>query len=146
MKKIFQTTHGEQGNCFAACMASLFEEDLEKWECTANHREDWREQTQRLLQEKGLQHNEISLTQEDGQIFNGKYLYYKNVSLKNGNLYLLGVTSKNNLPHVVIGRFNQEITNENKNLSFIIEHDPLGISNEEIIQISSIILFSKSFQ
>ncbi len=137
MKKIFQTTFGTQGNCFSACCASLFEESLEKWECTANWREDWREQLAKLLAEKGLQHIEINLC--GGAYSDGTPLPTLGACLNDGQLYMLGVTSRNHLPHVVIGRYLKNETGES--LMFEIVHDPLGDHEERPITVSSLILF-----
>ncbi len=139
MKKVYQTTFGKQGNCWPACLASIFEETIEEWECCACHREDWREQTAKKLEEKGLQHNEVSVSAQDKD---GAPLQVKGISLNDKHLYLIGVTSKNSLPHVVIGEYDEAGSLESKHLKFNVVHDPLGDDNaSNIISCECVVIF-----
>lgn len=126
-------------------MASLFEESLEKWECTANHREDWRENLSRLLFEKGLESVEVSLY-GDEEINGDRSMSVKCITLHDGGLYLLGVMSSNALPHVVIGRYSQQMTRDTGFLKFTVEHDPLGIAHTEPVTVQSVVLFNHSIR
>lgn len=143
MTPVYQTTFGKQGNCFAACLASLFDDPIEKWEATANWRDDWREQTNKLLYERhGLEHIEVNCS----HINELEKLPSIGVCLNHNNIYMLGVISKNNLPHVVLGKYDKNISDETKHLTFYIVHDPLGPHEENPIDIQCVILFSKCFK
>lgn len=148
MTKVYQTTFGKEGNCFSACLASIFEESIEKWEPTANHYPDWIEQTNRLLEEKGLEMNEVSCSlDEEIKEISINPMTVKNIGVKDGHLYLLGVRStKLHLPHVIIGRFNKQLTDECGRLQFNIEHDPLGDSELHVTEVQAVLLLSRIFK
>lgn len=138
MTPVYQTTFGDKGNCFSAACASLFDDPIEDWECVANWRPDWREQLQAKLSLKGLHHIEVNMADESD-------LPVRGVALCDGQHYLLGVISKNELNHVVIGRYSHEAS-KNGLVMFSIAHDPLGpCVDNTIVSIQAMILFVKSF-
>lgn len=134
MKKVYQTTFGNKGNCYSACCASLFEEPIEEWDCVANWRENWRENLHRKLEEKGLFDLEVTF---DSSL--------KSLTLLKDNYYILGVISCNDLPHVVIGTYKGQ--NPEGYMMFNILHDPLGDDKLEAgyKKIDSVIVFYRKF-
>lgn len=146
MIPVYQTTHGEKGNCFAACMASLFEERLEQWEPTANHYPDWRAQLDKRMAERGMECVEVSLRAvAEPERCMGE-LTALCLCLRDKGLYMLGVVSTNQYNHVVIGAFDHALTMEKGKLQFHIVHDPLGKEpGAHVTEVSCVLLFSRRF-
>lgn len=108
MKKVFQTKHGLEGNCFSAVMASLYEEPIEEWECVNNANPSWR---QALYEKTGMDVVEVHLNEQTM------------MSIQNHQYYILGCVSQNKLPHVIIGKLASEVGGP---MQFEIVHDPIG--------------------
>lgn len=63
MKPVFQTQFGEDGNCLAACIASLLEIPIERVPLIANKKHgDWNATLQSILYGMGFYYMEIDLT------------------------------------------------------------------------------------
>ncbi len=133
MIPVFQTTFKEKGNCLPAVLASLFHDSIEEWDECAAWRDDWQEKLSAKLAVKELCYTEIYLADDA----------VRAMSLVPQTLYILGVTSRNGLPHVVIGRYAPEPNVAN--LVFKIVHDPLGPGPWKYQKIDSIILLYRPF-
>lgn len=105
MKPVFQTRFGKEGNCWPACLASLFEVPLEEVDHLACQHDEWRERTDAWLASRGLFYVEIPWT-EGGN--------FPTTCLPDGATVIAGCWTQRGFPHVVIARVQ------------VIEHDARG--------------------
>lgn len=94
MNRVFQTRFGKEGNCFAACLASLFEVPLEQVDQCACNNPTWAAETDAFLARYGLYMTEVK-AEPTGELGNIN-------PPPDGSLCMYSV--KGSLPHVVIGR------------------------------------------
>ncbi|MDB6027532.1 MAG: hypothetical protein JWM68_3755 [Verrucomicrobiales bacterium] len=114
MKPVFQTRKGSDGNCLAACLASILELPLEKVDFTANG--EWLAKTQEILKPFGFfylgvaidKHITLMAMPENYCVFVGDTIRTKDTGLL----------------HCVVGRLVME--DKNTMLRFVTAHDPLG--------------------
>lgn len=98
MIPVFQTRKGTEGNCWAACLASVFEVSIETVDQCAGNRADWREQTDRWLAERGFYYLELNFIDSDS----GQKMPC--TSPPDGAVVICGCTTERGLKHAVIGQ------------------------------------------
>lgn len=141
MKPVYQTRFGAEGNCWPACLASLFEVPLEEVDQCACQHEDWRAQTDAWLASKGLFYVEVPWVQE------GTGLPFPITCPPDGSLVIVGCWSNRNLPHVCICKVNVVKRNEKgQGIAFGVElvHDPHP-EGGAFSQVDGIMIFGKLF-
>jgi len=133
MNQINQTRTGKDGNCWSACLASIFEVPIEEVEpCACNH-EDWWEQTRAFLRRYDLWNLEIKAVRDtDGSLKEWPF-----VAPPDGSICVLKGQSINGLPHVVVAETRISPTSH---LEFVCLHDPLGIG-ESVLTTAEVAIF-----
>lgn len=126
MKPVFQTRFGKEGNCWAACLASLFEVPLEEVDhCSGNH-EDWLQNTTKWLAARGWYYLELTFPR-DGQI--------KCTAPPDGQLLICGCVTERGLNHAVIGEIHITDRHDDgqvKSYDVYVAHDPIPGGSKEI--------------
>ncbi|MFA5790752.1 MAG: hypothetical protein WC976_06800 [Caldisericia bacterium] len=118
MKKVFQTIHGESGNCLAACLCSILELDIKDVPNFCEKGNGWFQDCNNFLRKFNLgllaiDHNVISRTQSDydyhyivqGKSPRGFYhavVYHKNKMVHDPHPSGLGLTDFNDV--IVLAR------------------------------------------
>lgn len=113
MTPIYQTRSGETGNCYPACLASIFHERIEDWDDCSSHFDDWEERLDAKLAARGFAQVEIIFSDDlemRGLAVGGHYILCTNREEEDGGYC-----------HVVIGQFMEQ---GNGYMSFIVVHDP----------------------
>lgn len=140
MIPVFQTRFEEEGNCWAACWASLLECSLEEIEYISGVNDDWFEQTNELLAERGLYFVEYKFIPPGF-----------NLSLiPQGELLIGGTISHTGNDHAVIVRVDHHPIpiDDMIQMNFFVVHDPLGRHRPAHFEykLESLILPIKSYQ
>lgn len=140
MKPVHQTRFGKEGNCWPACIASLFEVPLEEVDHLACQHPDWLERTDEWLKARGLYYVEVPWIQEDGS-----GAPFPITCPPEGTLVIAGCWTKRKLPHVVIARV--EILKRNEHghatafgLNLVHDPHPTGGGFEKV---DGIMIFAK---
>ncbi len=135
MKPIRQTRlSGKDGNCWPACVASIFEVSLEEVDHLSNHHPDWWERSQLWLEQRGFCFVEISRRADGG---------WPVTEISERSLVILSGVSQRGVRHVCICRPRREkMPNGDPAVSFELVHDPAG-GSVIVDKIDAIILFVK---
>jgi hypothetical protein len=106
---------GKDGNCWPACLASIFNTTLEEVDECSNQYPDWHEKTDEFLATMGLTCFQIQPDQ---------YGNYPFTATPDGTICCVGYKSEKGVPHVVVGK--TRVVNEAGAdiLCFEIIHDP----------------------
>lgn len=117
MKPVYQTKYGEgEGNCFQACLASIFELELEDVPdfCNVYPTKDntWFNEYTKWLNGKGYSVLTFSLLENSSISLNGPQL--------RGCILLVSGKNKNKVQHCTIYRDGECIHNPNKNCTGIV--------------------------
>jgi len=97
MKKVYQTKFGSEGNCFAACIASLVETDIEKLPFLSDYEDRWDDYLEAT--------NELLRTKFEVIILYGMWEGwedYLNKNFKDSFYIVSGDSNKQGLEHAVI--------------------------------------------
>lgn len=143
MKPVFQTRKGSDGDCWPACLATIFEVPLEEVaQCAANF-PDWAEQTEAWLAKLGLFQNEIEATSD--AMGRNRFPF---IAPPEGTVCV--VTGKRwgaSISHAVVAKVRHEAVEESGcvNLRFEIVHDPLGEPKPFSVT-EKVIFFAKTFK
>ena len=97
MKKVFQTKFGSEGNCFAACIASLVETDIENLPFLSNYKDNWDKYLD-ATNEYLRTNFEIILLYNDYE----DWADYINDNFKNSFYIVSGDSNKDGLEHAVL--------------------------------------------
>lgn len=112
MKKLYQTKYGEEGNCFAACVASLFEIGIDEVPFLGKD-EEWEDYELRLnsfLSKFQLKITTFHLTSSDCQEFIQDFF---------ADTYIItGYSTSINLEHAVITLNGEVVHNPNDKNDF----------------------------
>lgn len=143
MKKVFQTRIGTNGDCWPACLASIFEVPLaEVAQCAANF-PDWSEQTDAWLGKRGLFQNEIKVQQNaDGS------LTFPFIAPPEGTLcVVIGKFRDSSISHAVVCRVGHVPVEQADCVGLQLEviHDPLGKPRPFAVT-ENVIFFAKTFK
>ncbi len=93
MKPVFQTRLGRgTGNCFSACLASIFEVPLEEVDHCSCENPNWLQNTEAWLAKRGLFYVEITIAGLTCTEF------------PTGSLVMLGGLTKTGVEHVVVAK------------------------------------------
>ena len=140
MTPVYQTRFGKDGNCWAACLATIFDltlDDVDKCSCNNSN---WWEETDKFLSERGLYSIEIESYINE----KGNRVYPMVWPLKPTICCLLGprqVNNKiNNIDHIVVAK---TYADKDGYPVFDLIHDPLGDKSTPLDHIKFIILFGK---
>lgn len=123
MKPVLQTTFGKSGNCWPACLATIFEVPIEEVDRCACHHADTNEQTEAWLAKRGLFPLEIEVFQKNGQCV------FPIASPPDGMICVVtGKRADKSLSHAVVCRVRhgKEISEKLREITFEVLHDPLG--------------------
>jgi hypothetical protein len=116
MKKIYQTRYGTEGNCWAACIATVFGVELsEVDQCACNHA-DWAAQTTQWLRSRGFDYIEVN-RRADGT--------WPMTKPADGTVCLLGVKTSRGTAHVIVAEIYGSKIGEQEAIGFYLIHDPL---------------------
>lgn len=143
MKPVFQTRTGTNGDCWAACLASIFEVSLEEVAQCAANLPDWAEQTELWLGKRGLFQNEIQVEQD--AMGRNKFPF---IAPPVGTLcVVVGRRWGASISHAVVCRALHIPADEPNcvGLQFEIIHDPLGAPKPFSVT-EKIIFFGKTFK
>jgi hypothetical protein len=129
MTPVMQTSTGDQGNCWAACLASLLNVPLEEVDQCAGSNPDWQAQTDKFLADRGLFYIELS-KDKNGNL--------NTTMFPDGCLVIVGCNTKRGRSHAVIGR----VRVSGMNIEIDLEHDPHP-GGSEALEMEHIILLCK---
>lgn len=136
MKKVFQTRFGTDGNCWAACLATIFGVELVEVDHCACNNPDWAEQTTQWLRARGFDYIEVKRN-ADGS--------WPMTNPAEGTICVLGVKTKRGLPHVIVAETKKEKLGEQDAVGFYLVHDPLpGATNDCYTSVDAILFFVAS--
>ena len=116
MKKVFQTRFGIDGNCWAACMATVFGVELSEVDQCACNNKDWAEQTMAWLKPRGFSYIEIARN-KDGS--------WPLTMPQAGTVCVLGVETNRGLPHVIVAEIFNDKIGEQDAIGFYCLHNPI---------------------
>lgn len=128
MKPVYQTRKGKEGNCWAACLASLFEVPLEEVDHCAGNHADWLHQTDEWLRARGFYQVEAKWPMEC-------------TAFPDGTILICGCVSETGLNHAVIGEVRhtkKEADGQAGEIEIWVIHDPLGKNLRETYSINAI--------
>jgi hypothetical protein len=133
MKKVFQTRFGKDGNCWAACIATVFGVELSEVDQCACNNQDWAEQTMRWLQLRGFSYIEIARNKNGG---------WPITMPQSGTICVLGVKTNRGLPHVVVAEIFADKIGEQDAIGFYLLHDPIPDAPKDCYtEIDAVIFF-----
>jgi hypothetical protein len=139
MTPVFQTRFGKDGNCWAACLASIFDVTLEEVDhCACNHA-DWFEQTRKWLAARGLFDLQVQFYELEGR------KHFPFVAPPDGTLCVLSGKTTRGLFHVVVAKISViplPGDNDRGNINFEVVHDPYP-RGSTITSIEDAIFFAK---
>lgn len=134
MKPVFQTRKGKGGNCFAACVASIFEEPLENIDALIDVDDDdgsdWLSGLHEFLKDRGLSLVYAPINDGILQIMTGFTFPC-----------IIAVETKKGMPHAIVGEI-QCVGSENVLRPL---HDPEPKSSG-VERATGIWFFAKNFQ
>jgi len=133
MKKVYQTRFGTDGNCWAACIATIFGVELSEVDQCACNNKDWAEQTMAWLKPRGFSYIEIARKPDKS---------WPITMPMAGTICVLGVKTTRGLPHVIVAEiFNDKIGEQNA-IGFYHVHDPLpNATMDYYTEIDAVIFF-----
>jgi hypothetical protein len=139
MTPVFQTRFGTDGNCWAACLATVFDVPLSEVDhCACNHA-DWFEQTRKWLAGRGLFDLQVQFYDLNG------VKQFPFVAPPDGTLCVLSGKTTRGLFHVVVARISIIPIEGDADLGrveFNIVHDPYP-SGSTLTTIEDAIFFAK---
>lgn len=142
MTPTLQTRFGNDGNCWPACLATIFDVPLSAVDHLAAHYEDWHEQTEAFLQERGLFQNQIEVKQDAM----GRNCFPFIAPPEGTICVVVGKRWGASIAHAVVAKVKhgQAESPEQCHLEFEIIHDPLGEPKAFSVT-ESVIFFAKTF-
>ncbi len=143
MKPVFQTRTGSDGDCWPACLATIFEVPLaEVAQCAANL-EGWTDATEAWLEKRGLFQNEIQVQQD--AMGRNKFPF---IAPPVGTLcVVVGRRWGASISHAVVCKVKHIPADEAGcvGLQFEIVHDPLGEPKPFSVT-EKVVFFAKTFK
>lgn len=143
MKPVFQTRYGSEGNCWPACLATIFEVSLSEVDHLAANFPDWSEQTEKFLARFGLFQNEIQVTSDAMGRNNFPF-----IAPPEGTIcVVVGKRFGASISHAVVARVAHKAVESGDmvELKFEIIHDPLGEAKPFSVT-ENVIFFAKTFK
>ena len=113
MNPIYQTRFGRDGNCFAACIASILEVPLAEVDFTANE-DDWLPVCNEKISRYGYRWLEVNI---ERAVNYPLYQMYGQICV------FTGKSPRGDLNHAVVGRLEGRL--EDANCTFVTVHDPM---------------------
>lgn len=133
MTPVYQTRGGKEGNCWAACLATVFDATLEEADPCACNNPDWLQQTEKFLAKRGYAYVEIRRNPDGG---------WPITTIPAGTVCVLGVRTNRGMPHVIVVEVFHDTINGQHTLGFNLVHDPLELGKvEDYTHVDSLICF-----